>query len=92
MESVESTVSDFKEQHHLKFEELTNDEKLLTKEIEAYEKKIHNWTTSQNNQKDNEVKITPGLSNKNSENSDLLKEVVDFDVRVNCCYFVNILN
>ena len=82
MESVETSLSDFKEQHRLKYEELSNDEKILTKEMEIYEKKIQNWALINT---ETEMKVVKQmLTDKNSENCELLKEVVDFDVR---CFF-----
>ena len=81
MEDIDTSISDLKEQNRIKFEEYLSDEKLLSKEIEIYDKKIHAWSTQQNDT-DN-----PRTTNQNDANSkisecDLLKEVVDFDVNM----------
>lgn len=85
MEDIDTSISDFKEQNRLKYEEYFNDEKLLSKEIETFEKKIQSWHSNkdqeqnikQNNQNDLHSKLTE---------CDLLKEVVDFDVNINKFY------
>jgi hypothetical protein len=85
MESVEASLGDFKEQQRQKFYELTNDEKILIKEMETYEKKIQSWTTVDKDSERREVGAArTGLvsSDKNAENCELLKEVVDFDVSI----------
>ena len=83
MESVEISLSEFKEQHRLQFDEMSNDEKILSKEMEIYEKKIQNWSTT-NTEIIGNTKLPVGsglgLMDKNSENCELLKEVVEFDV------------
>ena len=80
MENVEMVVSNFKEDHRSICDQLANDEKLLTKEIEIYEKKIQNWATSANNDNESQLKTNIIIKDKDSENCELLKEVVDFDV------------
>ncbi len=82
MESVEVSISDFKEKQRLKFDELTNDEKILLKEMENYEKKIQSWATVTNENEHREAEAAKGgfVSDKNAKNCELLKEVVDFDV------------
>jgi len=85
MESVEASLGDLKEQQRQKFYELTNDEKILIKEMETYEKKIQSWTTVDKDSERREVGAArTGLvsSDKNAENCELLKEVVDFDVSI----------
>lgn len=81
MESVESALCDFKEQQILDCDELLNDEKLLSKEVEIYEKKIQNWSTdSQQPVEVGSNRAASGIKVKNSENCELLAEVVEFDV------------
>jgi len=81
MEQIDSSISEYKEQIHLTYEELNNEEKLLSKEIEIYEKKIVAWQTanqtSESIQKDTKKKLT---ETNDENNSNLLKEVIDFDV------------
>jgi hypothetical protein len=80
MESVEAALSQFKEQHVLDYDELLNDEKLLSKEIEIYDKKIQNWsTTSQPVETENKQPLA-GIKDRNTENCELLEEVIEFDV------------
>ena len=82
METIDSSVSDFKHQHVIKYDELSNDEKLLTKEIEIYDKKIQNWSNCSSNAADKENNAKPNndkLIDRFGE-CDLLKEVIDFDV------------
>ena len=78
MEEIDSSISSLKEQNLFKYEEYLNDEKLLTKEIEIYDKKIQAWSSQNDNQP-----LKP--TNQNDVNTklsecDLLKEVIDFDV------------
>ena len=82
METIDSSVSDFKHQHVFKYDELSNDEKLLTKEIEIYDKKIQNWSNSSSSatDKENNVKTTNDKLIDRFGECDLLKEVIDFDV------------
>lgn len=83
MESVESALSDFKEQQILDCDELLNDEKLLSKEIEIYEKKIHNWSTdTQTPVEVGSNRAVSGIKARNSENCELLAEVIEFDVSI----------
>ena len=82
MESVEVSVGDFKEQQRRKFDELTNDEKILIKEMDIYDKKIQSWATAAKDNEHREVGAARACltSDRNAENCELLKEVVDFDV------------
>ncbi len=78
MEEIDSSMSSLKEKNLFKYEEYLNDEKLLTKEIEIYDKKIQAWSSQNDNQP-----LKP--TNQNDVNTklsecDLLKEVIDFDV------------
>ena len=81
MEQIDTSISEYKEKIHLTYEELNNEEKLLCKEIEIYEKKIVAWQTvnqtSESIQKDSKKKLT---ESNDENNSNLLKEVIDFDV------------
>ncbi len=79
MENIEKMISSIKEQIHMKLEELINEEKLLTKEVETFEKKIENWS----NQKyePHEQKQTPTIPISDKNESDILPEVLAFDVK-----------
>ena len=81
MEQIDTSISEYKEQIHLTYEELNNEEKLLSKEIEISEKKIVAWQTvnqtSESIQKDSKKKLA---ESNDENNSNLLKEVIDFDV------------
>lgn len=85
MEQIDSTISNSKEEFVLSLDELQNEEKLLSKEIEIYDKKIQNWSTNKNDMDtsfySNSKKNTT-LNEKYSSSSDLLKEVIDFDVGI----------
>jgi hypothetical protein len=82
MENIESSVYSFKENQKVKFDEYLNEEKLLQKEIEAYDKKFDIWL----NQKNNGFKSERSHSTTNlkdfieNNGSELLPEVITFDV------------
>ncbi|CAF0949178.1 unnamed protein product [Brachionus calyciflorus] len=79
MEEVDMMITNSKEEILLKIEELNNEEKLLSKEIEIYDKKIQNWLLNKNDENGlNGVKKISTINDKYSS-SDLLKEVIDFD-------------
>ena len=79
MENCESALNDLKEENRMKYDELASDERVLTNEIENYEKKIQDWSSMNNLGKENIPK--QGIyKDKHEENSELLKECVDFDV------------
>ena len=82
MEQVDAGISDYKEQVHLKYDEYSNDEKLLSKEIDNYDKKILAWNNTENgatNYGTNKINKND-LNEKLTGGSELLKEVIDFDV------------
>lgn len=80
MEEIDSVITDSKENFLLILEEYSSEEKLLSKEIELFDKKIQNWLLNKNDgQASCNVKKTSMINDK-LESSDLLKEVVDFDV------------
>lgn len=95
MEQIDTSISDYKEQIHLTYEELNNEEKLLSKEIEIYEKKIVAWQTvnqtSESTQKDSKKKLA---ETNDENNSNLLKEVIDFDVNFSnlflCLFYIKL--
>lgn len=78
MENVEFALNNFKEENRMKYDELASDERVLTNEIVNYEKKIQDWSSLQSVGKEN--KPQGNYKEKNEENSELLKECVDFDV------------
>ena len=79
MEEIDESIADFKEENRAKLEEFANDEKLLAKELDNYEKKIQSWNSA--NETDYEPKSCIGIdSNQNQTECNLLKEVVEFDV------------
>ena len=83
MEQIDNSISSFKEDYHTTYEQLNDEEKLLTKEIDIYDKKIIAWS---NNVNENVNTTGTGggggniskIINQNSDSS-LLKEVVEFD-------------
>lgn len=85
MEDIDTSISDFKEQNRLKYEEYFNDEKLLSKEIETFEKKIQSWHSNKDQEQNIKQNNQNDLNSKLTE-CDLLKEVVDFDVNINKFY------
>ena len=84
MEQVDAGISDYKAHIHLSYDEFLNEERLLTKEIDTYDKKILAWSSTNSETPSN----TTAKLNKNDLNekltggSELLKEVVDFDVTI----------
>jgi uncharacterized coiled-coil DUF342 family protein len=83
MEQVDASISEYKEQIHLKCDEFVNEEKLLTKEIDTYDKKILAWSSaaaSDNVANTNNKNVKSELNEKLTGGSELLKEVIDFDV------------
>lgn len=85
MEDIDTSISDLKEQNRLKYEEYFNDEKLLSKEIETFEKKIQSWHSNKDQEQNIKQNNQNDLNSKLTE-CDLLKEVVDFDVNINKFY------
>lgn len=84
MENIESTISSLKQESQLKYDELLNEEKLCEREIELFEKKIHNWLTQKNDDL-RSTKMTPGRSSSaragvETTGTELLPEVIAYDV------------
>ena len=80
MDQVDDGITEFKEQHHLTYEDLSNEEKTLSKEIDVYDKKILAWTSNPETANNTSANANKGNANDKFSGSDLLKEVVDFDV------------
>ena len=80
MEKVDTCISEYKEQIHVRCDEFVNEEKLLTKEIDTYDKKILAWSSTSENTTSNHKMVKSELNEKLTGGSELLKEVVDFDV------------
>ena len=81
MEQVDACISEYKEQIHVRCDEFVNEEKLLTKEIDAYDKKILAWSSTPENNVVSHRVVKSELNEKLTGGSELLKEVVDFDVK-----------
>ena len=79
MEHIDTSIGALKEDFHLSYERLANEEKLLNKEIDVYDKKLIQWS---NNENSNNVKQVKGDMNGAAGlgGSELLKEVIEFDV------------
>jgi hypothetical protein len=80
MEQIDNSISTFKQDYHTTYEQLNDEEKLLTKEIDVYDKKIIAWS---NNVNENVNTVGSGVDaakimNQNRDSS-LLKEVIEFD-------------
>jgi hypothetical protein len=82
MEQVDTCISEYKEQIHMKCDEFFNEEKLLTKEIDTYDKKILAWSSAPENTVVSHRIVKSELNEKLTGGSELLKEVVDFDVKI----------
>ena len=81
MEQVDAGISEYKEQIHAKYDEYATDEKLLSKEIDNYDKKILAWSNTTTENVNLNTKINKNdLNEKLTGGSELLKEVIDFDV------------
>ena len=82
MENIESSIYSSKENHRIKLDEFINEEKFLFKEIDAYDKKFDIWL----NQKNTGFSSARAHSATNlkdlieNNNTDLLPEVITFDV------------
>ena len=84
MEQVDAGISDYKAHIHLSYDEFLNEERLLTKEIDTYDKKILAWSsTSSETPSNTTAKLNKNdLNEKLTGGSELLKVVVDFDVTI----------
>jgi hypothetical protein len=89
MENIESSVYSFKENERMKFEEYLNEEKLLNKEIDAFDKKFDIWLTQKNDGfKSERTHSTTNLKEfLDNTGTDLLPEVIAFDV---CIFYSNL--
>ena len=77
MEEIDESIARSKEEHRVRQEELAQDEKLLAKEVDNYEKKISAWSNESTH--DVEPKMGGEIISKQNE-CNLLKEVIEFDV------------
>jgi hypothetical protein len=80
MENIEQNICNSKEHIHLKLEELFDEEKLLIKEVDIFEKKIENWFNQKFPPNEHRSASTPHPNQKEDYDSDLLPEVIAFDV------------
>lgn len=80
IENIDTSITKFKEDNRLKLDEYENDEKLLSKEIEIYNKKIQTWSSNNGTESNIRSQSTNDISNNKLTEIELLKEVVDFDV------------
>ena len=90
MEHVDGSISAYKQQHHVAYQQLCDEEKLLAKELDIYEKKIAAWAAAGNGDAHQQQQQhaaasgkraeSVGSNNNNNSGSELLKEVIDFDV------------
>lgn len=85
MEDIDSNISAQKEETLNGLESLYDQEKILNKELEIYANKITSWSMHNNSSKiyDADDSASGGAAKAkkiNLSNSDLLKEVIDFDV------------
>lgn len=79
MDEIDATLIEFKKANLVTVETLTYDEKILGREVEAYETKITNWLKNPNGA-NTERPANVSLLNEKLSQSELIKEVVDFDV------------
>ena len=95
MDQIDDGITEYKEQHHLTYEDLSNEEKTLSKEIDVYDKKILAWTSNpETTNNTSSVNTNKANANDKFSGSELLKEVIDFDVglklfRKDCLWFIN---
>ena len=89
MEHVDGSISAYKQQHHVAYQQLCDEEKLLAKELDIYEKKIAAWAAAGNSDAHQQQqqqhaaasgKRAESVGSNNNNGSELLKEVLDFDV------------
>lgn len=78
MDEIDSQLTEFKKHNFACSEELSHDEKILSREVEVYETKITNWSKNQTGSNSDRPNVS--LLNEKLSQSELLKEVVDFDV------------
>lgn len=81
MDQIDAALVDFKQANLAEAESLQHEEKILSREVDAYEIKITNWMKNPNVLNANRPKSKQYLSEKLIQ-SDLIKEVVDFDVNM----------
>ena len=84
MEQIDASISQCKELFLLNLNVLEDEEKLLAKEIDVYDKKILAWSTAKDASNasylnSNREKNASSLNDRLYD-SNLLKEVIDFDV------------
>ena len=81
MEQIDSAITSCKESFMLQLNELDDEEKVLSKEVDVYDKKILAWASNadHNNSHINSARPVSNLNDKFND-SNLLKEVIDFDV------------
>lgn len=83
MEQIDSSIIAQKESFLNELNQLEDQEKLLAKEIDVYEKKIHSWSSASDGNTSYVSSARPhsasGALDRLSD-SKLLKEVIDFDV------------
>lgn len=82
MDEIDSNITNLKAQTNSNLESLSHEEKLLTREMEVYDAKITNWLKNPNGggAQTERPNATAGL-NEHFSQSELLKEVIDFDVK-----------
>jgi ribosome-binding ATPase YchF (GTP1/OBG family) len=79
MEDIDKSLITFKEEQKIHYEDLNNDEKVLTKELDLLEKKLTLWSSNISNQDQKKGhSIHSKLNNENESN--ILPQVIKFDV------------
>jgi hypothetical protein len=83
MEQIDASITGCKEGFMLALNELDDEERTLAKEVDVYEKKIAAWSSSDHSSAAhiNSGRPASNVSDKLTD-SNLLKEVIDFDVGV----------
>lgn len=78
MDEIDSALTDFKRANFTYCEEMSHEEKILSREVDVFETKITSWAKNQTGSNSDRPNVT--LLNEKLSQSELLKEVVDFDV------------
>jgi hypothetical protein len=81
MEQIDSSITGCKQSYMLQLSELDDEEKVLSKEVDVYDRKILAWASNSDHNNNHMNSGRPASSvNDKLTDSNLLKEVIDFDV------------
>ena len=81
MDEIDLALTDFKKANFAACESLGHEEKILSREVDVYDTKITNWLKNGgNSDRPQTATANVSLLSEKLSQSELIKEVVDFDV------------